>query len=234
MEDELNSLEKNQTWELTSLPKGKKAIGSKWVYKLKLEADGSVEQFKARLVAKGYNQIKGLDYHDSFSPVAKNVTVRLMFSIVAVKGWPLHQVDINNGFLHGFFDKEVYMVPHEGYHKANEGQVCHLKRSLYGLKQASRQWNAEFTKYLISFGFIQSHADNFLFTYNSSKGSLILIVYVDDPLISAIFETLIHELKSSLHTTFTIKDLGHAKYFLGLKVARSFAGIFVNQKKVYF
>lgn len=231
MKDELDALERNQTWELTSLPKGKKAISSKWVYKLKLKSDGTVDRYKARLVTKGFNQVQGLDYHEIFSPVAKCVTVRLMFSVVAARGWPLHQVDINNTFLQCFLDEKVYMTPPEGYHNAKEGQACCLKRSLYGLKQASRQWNAEITKHLISFGFTQSHADNCLFTYNSSKGTLILIVYVDDLLISGTSESLVQELKHSLHAAFTIKDLGFAKYFLGLEVARSSAGIFVNQRK---
>lgn len=138
MEHELHALEKNQTWELTSLPKGKKAIDSKLVYKVKMRVDGTVELFEARLVAKGYNQVQGLDYHEVFSLVAKNVTVQIMFSVVAAKGWLLHQVDINNAFLCGFLEEEVFMTPPEGYHKAKEGQVCHLKRSLYSLKQASR------------------------------------------------------------------------------------------------
>lgn len=106
------------------------------------------------LVAKGYNQVQGLDYHDIFSPVTKNVTIRVMFSVVATKQWPLHQVDINNAFLHGFLDEEVFMLPPEGYSKVKEGHACCLKKSLYGLKQASRQWNIEFTKLLKSFGFI--------------------------------------------------------------------------------
>lgn len=111
--------------------------------------------------------------------------VRIFFSVVASKNWPLHQIDINNAFLHGFLNEEIYMYPLEGYSKAREGQVCKLRRSLYGLKQASRQWNLEFTKHLEGFGFKQSHADNCLF----------LLVYVDDLLISASSETLITELK---------------------------------------
>ncbi|KAL0361434.1 UNVERIFIED_CONTAM: Retrovirus-related Pol polyprotein from transposon RE1 [Sesamum radiatum] len=139
MAEELQALEQNETWTLTSLPKGKNAIGSRWIYKLKLNPDGSVNRYKARLVAKGYSQIEGVDYTESFSPVAKNVTVRIFLSIAAAYSWPLHQLDVNNAFLHGFLDEEVHMSPPDGYSVAL-GQVYKLQKSLYGLKQASRQW----------------------------------------------------------------------------------------------
>ncbi|KAL0299191.1 UNVERIFIED_CONTAM: Retrovirus-related Pol polyprotein from transposon RE1 [Sesamum radiatum] len=118
MNDELSALDKNETWELVPLPPGKRAIGSKWVFKLKLNPDGSVQRYKARLVAKGYNQIEGIDYFDSFSPVAKSVTVRVFMAVAVAKGWPLWQLDVNNAFLHGHLDEEVYMVPPEvkGYY----------------------------------------------------------------------------------------------------------------------
>ncbi|KAJ8767375.1 hypothetical protein K2173_017419 [Erythroxylum novogranatense] len=105
MEDELTTLDHNHIWDLTALPKGKKAIGSKWVYKVKLKPDGTVDRYKARLVAKGYNQIEGVDYNECFSPVAKMVTVRIFIAITAVKGWPLHQLDINNAFFHGYINE---------------------------------------------------------------------------------------------------------------------------------
>ncbi|XP_019055631.1 PREDICTED: uncharacterized protein LOC109115749 [Nelumbo nucifera] len=118
MNKELAALEQNETWELTALPVGKKAIGSKWVYKVKLTPDGSVERCKARLVAKGYNQVEGVDYFDSCSPVAKIVTVRIFMVIATAKQWPIHQLDINNAFLHGYINEEVYMTPPERYTKA--------------------------------------------------------------------------------------------------------------------
>ena len=138
METELIALEQNHTWDLTSLPPGKSPIGCKWVYKTKLHSDGTVNRLKARLVAKGYHQIEGIDYNHCFSPVAKLVTVRLFLTIATAKAWPIHQLDINNAFLHGYLDEEVYMLPPNGYTKAAPGQVFRLRRSLYGLKQASR------------------------------------------------------------------------------------------------
>lgn len=166
MQQELNALKCNKTWELVDLPKHKRTIGCKWVYKVKLKADGTVERHKARLVAKGYSQIDGVDFYDSFSPIAKNVTVRIFLALAAHHNWFLHQFDVSNAFLHGFLDEEVYMIPPPGYPVA-DGQVCKLKRSLYGLRQASRQWNTEITKKLQAAGFTQSTHDYCLFTKGS-------------------------------------------------------------------
>jgi len=123
-----------------------------------------VERYKARLVARGFEQIKDKDYKHTFSPVAKLTTVRFFLAIATAKQWPLHQLDINHAFLHGYLDEKVYMLPPQGYTLALPGQVCKLQRSLYGLKQASRQWNVEMTKFLIKHGFSQSKSDYSLFT----------------------------------------------------------------------
>ncbi|KAL0345270.1 UNVERIFIED_CONTAM: Retrovirus-related Pol polyprotein from transposon RE2 [Sesamum radiatum] len=209
---------------------GKKQIGCRWIYKLKLKADGSIDKYKARLVAKGYNQIEGIDYKDNFSPVAKAVTVRILLAVAASKNWLLHHVDINNAFLHGFLDEELYMQPPEGY-SVPEGHVCKLKRSLYGLKQASRQWNVEFTSKIEGLGFLQSPHDHCLFTKSTATSLTVLIVYVDDILIAGESAADIQDIKTYLHNLFTIKDLGVAKYYLGLEIARSTEGIAVTQTK---
>ncbi|GJX75405.1 retrovirus-related pol polyprotein from transposon TNT 1-94 [Tanacetum coccineum] len=141
------------TWELTELPTGHKLITSKWVYKIKYKANGTLDKYKARLVVRGYNQKEGQDYKHTFSPVAKLATVRVIIALATAKDWPLHQLDVNNAFLHGYLDEEIYMLQPEGYNKAKPGQVCKLLRSLYGLKQASRQWNQELSKFLCSLGF---------------------------------------------------------------------------------
>ncbi|KAL0445220.1 UNVERIFIED_CONTAM: Retrovirus-related Pol polyprotein from transposon RE1 [Sesamum latifolium] len=185
MTEELKALEANNTWEVTSLPPGKKGIGLRWVYKLKLNPDGSVNRYKAWLVAKGYNQIEAYS-------------------------WPVHQLDINNGFLHGFLDEEIYMSPPDGY-PVRPGEVCKLKRSLYGLKHASRQWNQEFTLKLADFGFTQSVYDHCLFTKTAPDGFLTLLVYVYNILVMGPSESLITEVKSYLDALFTIKDLGYVK-----------------------
>ena len=231
MEKELAALEANGTWRLTTLPPHKKALTSKWVYKVKYRPDGSIERYKARLVIRGFQQIKDRDYKHTFSPVAKLTTVRVFIALATAKGWPLHQLDINNAFLHGFLDEEVYMYPPEGYDKAKPGQVYKLERSLYGLKQASRQWNVELTKFLLQQGFLQSKSDYSLFTKASAGHFTFILVYVDDLLIAGDDDHSIAAIKAKLHEAFTIKDLGHARYFLGIEIARSHTGTFVNQRK---
>ncbi|KAL2247953.1 UNVERIFIED_CONTAM: Retrovirus-related Pol polyprotein from transposon RE1, partial [Sesamum indicum] len=230
MESEIKALEDNDTWNITELPKGKKAIGSKWIYKLKLRPDGSLDRYKARLVAKGYNQIEGIDYDDRFSPVAKAVTIRTFLAVICKQHWFLHQLDINNAFLHGFIEEEIYMKPPEGY-DVPAGHVCKLKRSLYGIKQASRQWNLEFTKQLERIGFTQSKADHCLFTIHTDVGFFCLLIYVDDVLIAGPCEHTIADFKNKLHNLFTIKNLGKARFFLGLEMGRSTEGMIITQGK---
>ncbi|CAM8898856.1 unnamed protein product [Rhodiola kirilowii] len=174
-----------------------------------------------------------MDYHETFAPVAKMTTVRCLLAIAAARNWPLHQLDVNNAFLHGSLDEEVYMKLPPGFYKKEKtmGKVCRLMKSLYGLKQASRQWFAKFSEALAEFGFINSLNDYSLFTLQRNGQFIILLVYVDDVILTGTSELLIHEIKSFIHQKFQIKDLGHLKFFLGLEVARSSDGIFLNQRK---
>ncbi|KAL0313066.1 UNVERIFIED_CONTAM: Retrovirus-related Pol polyprotein from transposon RE1 [Sesamum radiatum] len=146
------------------------------------------------------------------------------------RNWPLHQLDVNNAFLHGHLDEDIYMTPPEGYH-VSSGLVCKLEKSLYGLKQASRQWNVELTLKLKQFGFVQSAHDHCLFTWQTASGLLMLLVYVDDILVTGPSLTDIQFVKDHLHQLFTIKDIGVARYFLGLEIARGSSGIYVAQTK---
>ena len=139
MKEELEALRKNKTWELTTLPRGKKAVSCKWVYTVKQSPEGKIERYKARLVARGYSQTYGIDYDETFAPVAKMNTVRVLISCATNFGWPLHQLDVKNAFLHGDLQEEVYMKIPPGLASAEtEGKVCRLKKSLYGLKQSPR------------------------------------------------------------------------------------------------
>ncbi|GKD19586.1 retrovirus-related pol polyprotein from transposon TNT 1-94, partial [Tanacetum coccineum] len=186
---------------------------------------------KARLVVRGFNPKEGLDYKHTFSPVAKLATVRVLIAIATAKQWPLHQLDINNAFLHGYIDEEIYMLPPKGYTKAKPGQVCKLNRSLYGLKQASRQWNQELTRFLVEKGYEQSKQDYSLFVKVKGDSFTAALVYVDDVLITGNTPTEIDTLKKSLDDKFTIKDLGLAKYFLGIEICHTSTGTHLNQRK---
>ncbi|PHT54683.1 hypothetical protein CQW23_03169 [Capsicum baccatum] len=146
---EIQALEDNKTWEVVELALEKSAIGSRWAYKIKYKENGDVERFKARLVANGYSQQEGLDYHETFSPVAKMVTVRCIIALAVSKGWYLYQMDMYNAFLQGDLDEEVYMQFPEGFQQKGHHKVCRLLNSLYGLKQDSRQWKIKLTSSLL-------------------------------------------------------------------------------------
>lgn len=230
MNKEIQALHRNDTWELVDLPKGKKAIGSKWVYKVKLKSDGSLERCKARLVAKGYNQRYGVDYEETFSPVVKMSTIRCILAIAAKNKWPLHQLDVNNAFLHGDLTEEVYMKVPQGIDNP-DNKVCRLKKSIYGLKQASRQWFAKLVSALIAQGFIQSKNDYSMFIKKTDSGMCIATVYVDDVILTGTDQLAIANLKSFLHQEFSIKDLGNLSFFLGIEVSHLPTGLFLSQKK---
>ncbi|KAL9455248.1 hypothetical protein AB3S75_010624 [Citrus x aurantiifolia] len=231
MEDEITALEKNNTWTLTHLSDGKKAIGSRWVYKIKYQYDGTIERYKARLVAKGYNQTEGIDYHATFSPVAKLVTVRALLSLAAVKGWILEQLDVSNAFLQGDLEEEVYMQVPQGFSKQGEHLVYKLNKSIYGLKQASRNWFSKFSSTIQQAGFRQSKADYSLFVKTNAKFSTFVLVYVDDIIVVGNDAAEVSRIKDFLAQKFYIKALGKLKYFLGIEVARSSRGIFLSQRK---
>ena len=231
MEAELQALQSNNTWKLTLLPPHKTAIGCRWVYKIKHRADGSIERYKARLVAKGYTQMEGLDYLDTFSPVAKLTTVRLLLAMAAFNQWHLRQLDVNNAFLHGELDEEVYMQVPPGLLVPNSQMVCRLQRSLYGLKQASRQWFTKLSGLLTSLGFEKSHSDHSLFLRFTGSITTVLLVYVDDIILTGNSESEIQDVINLLDQAFKINDLGNLKYFLGLEIARSSSGIHLCQRK---
>ncbi|CAN1266800.1 Retrovirus-related Pol polyprotein from transposon TNT 1-94 [Linum perenne] len=232
MQEELQALEENGTWVISELPSGKRPIGCKWVYKVKFKSDGSVDRYKARLVAKGFTQIHGVDFTDTFSPVAKINSVKTLLAVAAVKEWHLHQMDVSNAFLHGDLDDEIYMdLPPGVTDDGNSKKVCKLLKSLYGLKQASRQWFLKFSNALKSEGFHQSAADHSMFIYSTNEAMVILLVYVDDIILAGNDLQLITNVKHKLQQHFKVKDLGKLKYFLGLEIARNADGISMCQRK---
>ncbi|KAL4387508.1 hypothetical protein GQ457_09G027200 [Hibiscus cannabinus] len=176
MQQEIHALETNGTWTLETLPSEKKAIGCKWVYKIKYNSDGSIERFKARLLILGNNQVEGLDYNETFAPVAKMVTIRTFLSVAAAKNWELRQMDVHNAFLHGDLEEEVYMKLPPGFSSESSDMVCRLRKSLYGLKQAPRCWFAKLAGALKRYGFSQSYSDYSLFTLQRDSFQLNVLV----------------------------------------------------------
>jgi hypothetical protein len=232
MDTELTALEQTRTWTVTPLPPGHRPIGCKWVYKIKYNSDGTIERHKARLVAKGFTQREGIDYKETFAPVAKLTTVRCLLAVAAVRHWSLHQMDVQNAFLHGDLLEEVYMQLPPGFRRqGEEHMVCRLNKSIYGLKQASRSWFHKFSTTIQQDGFHQSKADYSLFTKVSGNSITVVLIYVDDIIITGNDNKAIEALKSSLRTKFRIKDLGQLRYFLGVEVARSADGISISQRK---
>lgn len=189
MVDELNAMEANNTWFVVSLPQGQHSIGCKWVYKVKHKSDGSIERYKIWLVAKGCTQQEGLDYIETFSPVVKLVTVKVLLILAISLNWSLAQLDVNNAFLHGDLVEEVYMDLPLGYkydHVQSKGErlVCRLHKSIHGLKQVLHQWFDKFFNALLLLGFSQSKSNYSLFTQGFGSHFLVLLVYVDDIIIT--------------------------------------------------
>ncbi|GKV47882.1 hypothetical protein SLEP1_g54737 [Rubroshorea leprosula] len=207
METEIKALGDNQTWILTELPEGKVPIGCKWVYKIKYKTDGTIERYKACLVAKGFTQQEGLDYHETFAPVAKLVTLRCLLAVAANQNWSLHQLDVQNAFLHGDLHEEVYMKIPLGFSRHGENRVCKLQKSLYGLKQVSRNWFAKLSSALLEVGFLSSPVDPSLFTRINGAIKMFVLVYVDDIIVTGNDVAAISSLKSFLHSRFHMKDL---------------------------
>ena len=218
MVKEMESLKKNKVWELTTLPHGKKAIGCKWVYKVKTHSYGSIECYKARLVARGFDQRFGSDYDETFCPVVRLESLRTLIALSTQRGWELHHVDVQTAFLNGTLQEEVYMKQPIGYErKGKEHLVCRLKKSIYGLKQSSRCWNSALDSHLQSMGFSQSQSDPCLYTTGGEHASYIG-VYVDDMILAGKNEAELKSVKDELSSKFDIKDLGKLSYFLGMSI----------------
>ena len=233
MNEEMEALQKNNTWELCQLPKGKKKVGCKWVFTVKLKADGSIDRYKARLVAKGYTQKYGVDYQETFAPVAKMNTIRILISIAVNRDWALQQFDVKNAFLNGDLEEEVYMElpPGVKIKSVCETKVCKLKKALYGLKQSPRAWFGRFSSTMKEFGYKQSNSDHTLFIKHKEGKVTALIVYVDDMVLTGDDLEERKALQQFLASKFEMKDLGQLKYFLGIEVSRSKTGVCLSQQK---
>ena len=227
MDDEMNSLIENDTFTVTELPESKSVVGGKWVYTIKGEPMNPL--FKARYVAKGYSQTKGVDFLETFSPTARMESVRMLTQIAVQENWPLHQMDVKGAYLHAPIEHEVYVNEPEGYR--NNGNVWKLKKSLYGLKQSGRNWHNMLHSYLKDINFVQSSADPCVFIQSEENNVTILVVWVDDLIITSSLKELLNDLKKKLNEQFKMKDLEEISSFLGIEFKRDTDSITMSQSK---
>ncbi|CAI7805306.1 unnamed protein product [Closterium sp. NIES-53] len=219
MESELKSIEENGTWELVELPEGRKAITSKWLFKIKSDVDGKIERYKSRLVAKGYQQKEKVDYKELLAPMVKPTTLRTLLAGAAIKGWVVKQMDVTTASLNAVLEEEIFMAQPEGFDDGS-GRVIRLKKALYGLKQAPRQWYLKLRGVLEEIGFTPSSADHSLFMLGEGEQRSFMVVYVDDILIFSPSSDLVKEVMLKLQDKFKCKALGDVSFYLGLHIER--------------
>ncbi|KAL3819930.1 hypothetical protein ACJIZ3_005835 [Penstemon smallii] len=231
MNNEFNALLQNGTWSLVSPSTNTNVVGCRWVFKIKRKVDGTIERYKARLVAKGFHQQEGVDFYETFSPVIKHTTIRLVISLAVSFNWPIRLLDVQNAFLHGELQEDVFMSQPPGYiHPQYPNHVCKLHKSLYGLRQAPRAWFSKLSDKLKSLGFQESKADTSLFIFRKSAIIIFILIYVDDILITGSSSDTITRMIDCLKTTFAIKDLGSLNFFLGVEALRCPDGIYLTQR----
>jgi len=230
--DEIAALRSNRTWSLVPFHPSMNVVRSRWVYRIKRRVDGSIERYKARLVARGFTQHEGIDYSETFSPVIKQATVRLVFSITVSRNWKIHQLDIHNVFLNDILTEEVYMKQPPGFvDSCLPSHVCRLHKSLYGLKQAPRAWYTRLSDFLLSIGFRASKVDTSLFILSDGSNIFYLMMYVDDILLTGSNSAMLHHLIQLLSSEFKLRDLGTVHYFLGIEVQSTGMGLMLRQYK---
>ncbi|GKC40029.1 retrotransposon protein, putative, ty1-copia subclass [Tanacetum coccineum] len=217
----MHSMKDNQVWDLVDLPPNCKTVGSKWLFKNKTDMDGNVHTYKACLVAKGFTQIYEVVYEETFSLVANIRAIRILIAIAAYYEYEIWKMDVKIAFINEHLNEEVYMVQPEGFvNQKYLNQVCKLKRSIYGLKQASRQWNKQFEEEIKKFGFTQNRDEPCVYVKASRSNVTFLILYVDDILILGNHILMLQEVKSYLGKCFAMIDLGETAYILGIKIYR--------------
>lgn len=227
MDQEMVSLMKNDTWNLVPLPPGKTALPNKWVFKRKTDQDGNVIQYKARLVIKGYAQKKGVDFQEVYSPVVRWTSIRYLLALAAQQNLYIHQMDAVSAFLQGSIDTEIYMMQPEMYKKSDE--VCHLNKSIYGLKQSSRLWNIKLSTVLKDMDIQQSKTDPCV--YYNIKMEIYITVWVDDILLFASQKSTLDDVKEKLQKKLNMKDLGKVNQCLGLNITRTSNSVMLDQEK---
>jgi len=232
MGEEMGNCKEAETWSLVPYTPDMLVLGSKWIFRTKLNADGSLQKLKARLVTQGYNQAEGIDYLETYSPVVRTATVRGVLHLATIMEWDIKQMDVQNAFLHGDLTETVYMAQPAGFVDPDKpNYVCHLHKSLYGMKQSPRAWFDKFSTYLLEFGFHCSIPDPSLFVYSRGKDIILLLLYVNDMLITGNSSETLASLLAELNKRFKMKDMGQMHYFLGIQAQFHSEGLFLSQQK---
>jgi hypothetical protein len=221
-QDEMDAHLENGTWELVKLPPGRKAIGSKWVFKVKHNSDGSIERYKARVVAKGYSQRPGLDFGETFAPTTKWASLRTIFALAALEDLELETIDISTAYLNGVMakDHEVYMQQAEGFQQHGPEWVCRLLKGLYGLKQGGRLWYERLDQVLSGMGFKRTNSDHSVYVWVRGEVKVIVPIFVDDLTLASKSKAAIAEVKQELKKHFKVRELGPTSFLLGVDVSR--------------
>lgn len=230
MKAEMASIEENRTWTLVNLPHGHRAIGLKWVFKVKRDEQGAVVKHKARLVAKGYVQKEGVDFGEVFAPVARMESVRMLLAVAAQEGWFVHHMDVKSAFLNGVLEEEVYVQQPPGFIAAgHEGKVLKLHKALYGLRQAPRAWNVKLDSSLKNLGFKRCASEHGVYTKGEGTSRVIVGVYVDDLIITGADSRRIEQFKQEMKNEFQMSDLGLLSFYLGIEVKQGRKAITLGQ-----
>ena len=233
MKSEMDSLKENGVYVLVDRPVGKKVVKSKWVYRVKTDENNGNDKFKARVVAKGYSQVEGIDYDQTFSPTVKFESIRQMVALGTARGMAMHQMDVATAFLYAPLEEEVYMVQPEGtVLPGDEEKVMKLLKCLYGLKQTPRQWNIFIDTVLKRMGFVRLKSDVGIYVKGEGDGAVYLALYVDDLFLVGREIRRIKEVKRELNKEFKMKDLGEARFLLGIETRRQEnGGVLLIQEK---
>lgn len=232
MTNEIDTCKATRTWFLVPRTPEMHVLRNRWIYRNKLNADGTVGDPRARLVAQGNSQEEGVDYLETYSPVVRTATVRTILHLATIMKWEVKQMDVKNAFLHGDLAETVYMRQPCGFvDKTKPDHVCLLHKSLYGLKQSPRAWFNKFSDFLIEFGFVCSIKDPSLFIYTRDGNVIMLLLYVNDMAITRNNSDTLTKLLTELNFKFMMKDLGKLHYFLGIQVQSHDKGMFLSQEQ---
>lgn len=228
--EEFEALIKNGTWSLVPPKLGQNIVGCKWLFRIKRNSDGSISRYKARLVAKGFTQCPGIDFKETFAPVVRPQTIKVILTLALSKSWPMHQLDVNNAFLQGALQEDVFMAQPPGLKDSEHpNYVCKLHKAIYGLRQAARAWHDALKQFILSYGFHTSRSDPSLFLYTSGDIVAYFLVYVDDLLLKGNQSQFLQQFITALSQRFSLKNMGAPHYFLGIEFIPTSSGLFLSQ-----